>query len=160
MAAGRIYPVTFSKVTVTAGQDLFEIAPAANKQVEFIGFTIDQCGNTDVGDSKEAFLRWEVIRGNATTGSGGTSPTPSPQEPSDTAAGFTAKVNNTTAASTGSPTTQHAGAFNVRGDYVFWWPPGTEPTCTAGQSRMVVRMADAPPASILLSATLYVRERG
>lgn len=159
MSQGRVYSVVFGAVSVSAAQDFFEITPADDKPVQLIGITFDQTGVADVGDAQEELLRWTVIRGHTTSGSGGSAPTPRPMSPNDTAAGFTAEVNNTTIASAGTTNTLHEGAFNVRGPYIFWWPDGTEPGATQGNTTIVVRGV-APADAITLSGTLYVRELG
>src|SRR5690242_16165892 len=95
----RVYTVTFQAVAITVSQDLFEITPADDKPVQFLGLFLAQ--NTDVGDAQDEILRWSVIRGFTTSGSGGSAPTPRPTKRSDAAAGFAAEVNNTTKATTG-----------------------------------------------------------
>lgn len=159
MAEGRVYTVVFAAVSVSAAQDFFEITPADDKPVELVGITFDQTGVADIGDAAEEFLRWSVIRGHSTGGSGGSAPTPRPAKRSHAAAGFTAEVNNTTVASAGTAVTIHEGAFNVRGPYIFWWPQGTEPDASQGDTTIVIRGV-APADAITLSGTLYVRELG
>lgn len=159
MSQGRVYSVVFAATAIAAAQDFFEITPADDKPIQLVGMTIDQTGVADVGDAAEEFIRWTVIRGHTTSGSGGTAPTPNPMAPNDVAAGFTAEVNNTTIASSGTTKTLHEGAFNVRGPYIFWWPEGTEPGASQGNTTIVVRVP-APADSITISGTLYVRELG
>lgn len=159
MSQGRVYSVVFAAVSVSAAQDFFEITPADDKPVQLVGISIDQTGNADAGDAAEEFLRWTVIRGHTTSGSGGTAPTPRPLAPNDGAAGFTAEVNNTTVASAGTAVTLHEGAFNVRAGLPWWWPEGCEPAATQGNTTIVVRGV-APADAITLSGTLYVRELG
>jgi len=159
MSQGRIYTVVFGAVSVSAAQDFFEISPADDKPVQLVGITIDQTGISDVGDAQEELLRWQVIRGYTTSGSGGSAPTPRPLAPNDVAAGFAAEVNNTTVANTGTAVTLHEGAFNVRSGLIFWWPEGTEPGASQGNTTIVVRTV-APSDAITFSGTLYVRELG
>ena len=158
--SGRIYTVNFENVSVTASQDLFELTPADDKPVEIVGLFLTQTGNSDVGDAAEEMLRFSIIRGHATGGSGGTAPTPRPVKRTDAAAGFASEVNNTTIASTGTAVTLHADAFNVRAGYMNWWPPGTEPEASQGDTTIVVRLLAAPADAITLSGTLYVVEGG
>lgn len=159
MQNGRIYTVVFGAVSCSAAQDFWEITPADDKPIELVGFTIDQTGVADVGDAAEEFIRWTVIRGYTSSGSGGSAPTPAPIKRGIAAAGFASEVNNTTVANTGTAVTLHEGAFNVRGDYIFWWPEGTEPDCSQADTRIVIRIP-APADAITLSGTLYVREYG
>lgn len=157
--AGRIYTVVFANVSVSAAQDLFEISPADDKPVEIVGMELAQNGVADVGDAQEELLRFSIIRGHSTGGSGGTAPTPRPVKRTDAAAGFAAEVNNTTVASAGTGVTIHEGAFNVRAGYINWWPEGCEPDAGQGDGTIVVRIP-APADAITLTGTLYVRELG
>lgn len=160
MAKGRVYTVVFAAVSVSAAQDLFEITPADDKPVEVVGLMLSQVGNSDVGDAQEETLRFSIIRGHTTGGSGGTAPTPRPVKRTDAAAGFTAEVNNTTIASVGTTVVLHEDGFNVRAGYINWWPPETEPDATQGDTTLLVRLNTAPADAITLSGTLYVRELG
>lgn len=156
--ASRIYTVVFQAVAVTAAQDFFEITPADDKPVELIGLFIGN--STDFGDAQDELLRYSIIRGHATSGSGGTAPTPRPVDRSGAAAGFTAEVNNTTIASTGTPITTHADTFNVRAGEKLWFPEGTWTECSQTDTTVVVRLHSTPADSITLDGTLYVREQG
>lgn len=155
---GRIYTVNFAAVSVTAAQDFFELTPADNKPVEIVGLFLTQVGNSDVGDAQEELLRFSICRGYTTSGSGGSAPTPVPVKTPDSAAGFTAEVNNTTVATTGTAVVVHEEAFNVRSGYANWWPDGAEPFCSQANTTIVVRLNAAPADAITLSGTLYVRE--
>lgn len=159
MAKGRVFAITFAAVSVSAAQDPFEFSPADDKPIELVGLTFDQVGNSDVGDAAEEFIRWSVVRGHSTSGSGGSAATPRPLKRSDPAAGFAAEVNNTTIASAGTAVTLHEGAFNVRAGAIFWWPEGTEPDASQADGTLVVRLA-APVDAVALSGTAYVRELG
>lgn len=155
----RVYSVVFGAVSVSAAQDFFEISPADDKPCEIIGLMLAQTGTSDVGDAAEELLRIQIIRGHATSGSGGSAATARPMNPSDTAAGFAAEINNTTVASAGTGVTLHEDAFNVRAGYMCWWPAGSEPAATQANGTIVVRTT-APADAITLSGTLYVREAG
>lgn len=159
MSNGRIYSVVFGAVSVSAAQDLFELTPADDKPCEIVGIMLSQTGNSDVGDAAEECIRFSIIRGHTTGGSGGSAPTPRPAKRSDPAAGFAAEVNNTTIASAGTGVTLHEDSFNVRAGYINWFPPGCEPEATQGDTTIVVRIP-APADAITLSGTLYVREFG
>ena len=152
---GRIYTVVFSAVAVSAAQDLFEITPADDKPIEIVGIELGQ--SSDAGDAADELLQISIIRGHTTSGSGGTAPTPTPLSPAETAAGFTAEVNNTTVASAGTTTTLQTTCWNVRAGYINWWPEGMRPTATQGNTTIVVRQT-APADAITMSGTLYVRE--
>lgn len=154
----RVYTVTFQAVAITASQDLFEITPADDKPVQFLGLFLAQ--NTDVGDAQDEVLRWSCIRGHTTSGSGGSAPTPRPTKRSDAAAGFAAEANNTTKATVGTTHILHADGFNVRVGCAFWWTPETTPEATQGDTTMLIRLETAPADSITFDGTLYVAEFG
>lgn len=154
---GRVYTVVFANVSVSAAQDLFEISPADDKPVEIVGIELAQNGVGDVGDAAEEFIRFSVIRGHSTGGSGGTAPTPRPIKRGDSGASFAAEVNNTTVASAGTAVTLIETAFNVRAGYINWFPEGCEPNAGQGDGTIVVRIP-APADAITLTGTLWVRE--
>lgn len=154
----RVYTVVFGAVSCSAAQDFFEISPADDKPCQIVGLSLCQTGNSDVGDAAEECLRFSIIRGYTASGSGGSAPTPIPVNPIDTAAGFSAEVNNTTVANTGTAVVLHEDSFNVRAGYINWWPEGSEPTASQANTTMVVRLNSAPADAITLSGTLYVRE--
>lgn len=158
ITSARIYTVVFQAVACTASQDFFEVTPADDKPVGLLGLFI--ANSTDFGDAQDEVLRWSVIRGFTTSGSGGSAPTPRPTGRSDTAAGFTAEVNNTTKANTGTTNIIHADGFNVRAGCAHWWTPETTPIATQGDTTLVVRLESTPADSITLDGTLYVAEWG
>lgn len=152
----RVYTVSFENVSVSAAQDLFEIAPADDHPVVILAVYVDQI--SDVGDAAEEMLRYKIIRGHATSGSGGSTATPRPLDPGDAAAGFTAEVNNTTIASAGTAVDLHAGAFNIRAGLALIIPPEMTPVANQGNGTIVVRLMAAPADAVTLSGTLYVAE--
>lgn len=158
---GRAYTVTFTAVAVTAVQDLFYIKPAADKPCYLEHCTIDNVGGAaDAGDTQEELLRIEILRlpATVTVGSGGSSVTPRALAVNDTAAGFTARTNDTTVATT-SGTAQNiiSSGFNVRAGYI-WLPAPEHRIVVANAEAVVVRLNLAPADSINLSGTLLVRE--
>lgn len=152
----RIYSVSFENVAVTASQDFFEISPADDHPVVLLGMNIDQF--TDVGDAAEEMLRYKIIRGHATSGSGGSAPTPRPMDPGDAAASFAAEVNNTTIASTGTAIDLMAGAFNIRSGLFVMFPPELQCMSNQAAGLIVVRLMAAPADSLTMSGTLWVAE--
>jgi hypothetical protein len=152
---GRTYAVTFNAVAVTAASDLFELTPADDKPFEIVGIELGQY--TDAGDAADKLLGLQIIRGFTSSGSGGSSATPTPISPNAGAAGFTAEVNNTTLANTGTTTTLLSTAFNVRAGYINYFPADARPVAGQGNTTIVVRMT-APADSITLNGTIYVRE--
>jgi hypothetical protein len=155
MSRGRVYAVTFSAVAVSAAQDLFEITPADDKPCQIVGIELGQ--SSDAGDAADELLQVSIIRGFTASGSGGSSATPAAMNPGDGAAGFSAEVNNTTVANTGSSVTLQTTCWNVRGGYINWFPEGAEPMASQANTTLVVR-STAPADAVTMSGTLYVRE--
>ena len=153
----RAYTVEFENVAVTTAVDLFELRPADDKPIELVALEIAQ--NTELGDAAEEQLRFRIVRGNTTTGTGGATPTPVPASPGDTAAGFGADTNNTTAASAGTAVNLLSTAFNVRVGYA-WGPVPYGMGFWSSESTgfIVVRLQAAPADSVSLSGTATVIE--
>jgi hypothetical protein len=107
----RIYSVTFENVAVSAAQDLVQVIGASNKVLRILRRWV---GSTDttIATAQMIRLRERYLPATVTNGSGGTSATPVAHDPGDAAAVFTAKVNNTTQATT-SGTAQQIYATGV-----------------------------------------------
>lgn len=158
--AERMYTNVLSLTAYTVQIDIHDIAPADDKPVTLHALSISQ--STELGDAQEEQLGIQIVRGLATVGSGGSSYTPVPMNPSDTAAGATCRTGDTTIAVVGGGSTNiiHADTWNVRGPYLFVWTPEMRPVVTQGQTRIVVRLTGAPADSITIGSTLYFSEAG
>ena len=102
---GRMYSAVFESVTVTAVQDLFEIAPAINTLVVLHGVIITQ-------DNSEVSLQLPFTIGRTSaSGSGGSTPTARPLDIGTSAFAGTLEANNT---SRGTPAVElHRQSENV-----------------------------------------------
>ena len=158
MATGRVYSVSFEGAATTAAADLFELTPAANQPIRLLGMVLGQ--SSDVGDAAEEVLRFEIIRGYTTSGSGGSAATPIPMKHADAAADCTAEVNNTTGANTGTAVILMADTFNIRSGYQIWFPPECQPEASAANTTIIVRLMAAPADSLTMSGTLFFEELG
>lgn len=157
----RVYAVTFAAGTIPATNalDLFEISPADDKPVALLGLTLDNVGvAADAGDAQEELLGLTVVRGYTSSGSGGSTPTPTPLGPIDTAAGFTAETLNTTVATTGSNVTCAAFGWNVRVPCREFWPMELWPMASQAHTTILVRLAAGGGDAITANGTLYVAE--
>jgi hypothetical protein len=155
--SARIYTVEFHATAVTAAVDAFEVGPADDKPCEIIGLFLSQ--HSDVGDAQDELLPYSIVRGNATSGTGGSQAvTPQPVNPGDAAAAFTADTLNTAAASAGTAVTVFSNAFNVRAGEALWLPEGCEIKTVQG-SLLVVRLLAAPADPLTMNGTLWVREQ-
>lgn len=163
MGAGRLYVVPFVAVAVTAQQDLLYLKPAADKPIILEAVYLNAVGGSaDAGDGQEELLDVEIIRlpATVTVGSGGTSVTPTPVMPSDTAAGFTARANDTTKATTsGTALVEHPDMMNNRAGWPYAGPAEHREWCFNAQA-LVVRLNTTVADSILLGGVAKVRELG
>lgn len=161
IGSGRPYAISFAAVAVSAQQDLFYIKPAADKLVVIEAVYISNVGGTaDAGDAQEELLRIEVIRlpATVTVGSGGAAATPNPLMTNDTAAGMTARVNDTTVATTsGTALNMHTDGMNVRIPYV-WMPPPEHRPMVGNAQAIVVRLVTTPADAVTMNGTLVGRE--
>ena len=159
MAVGRVYTVVLTGTVTAAGTDtdLFYIAPADDKGCRVLAISIDI--TSELGEAQEEWLALKVIRGHATVGSGGASATPAPTNPGDSAAGFTARVNDTTIASAGTPVDLWSGGMNVRAGLREIFTPEQLFTVTQTQTTLVIRMTNTLVDDVSVSATIWVEEQ-
>lgn len=163
MGHGRLYAVEFHNVTISAQQDLFYIKPAADKPVyiELVKFAVAG-GTADAGDAQEELYDIEIIRlpATVTVGSGGSSFTPNPVNTSDTAAAFTARINDTTKATTsGTALNVDSDGMNSRSPYIYLPAPEHRLFCANAQA-IVARLNTTPNDSVVGNGTCLVRELG
>ncbi len=152
---GRMYSVEFSKVTVIADQDLFELTPADDRPIAIHAIYLSQ--STLLADAAEEILNIKVIRGLGTSGSGGGTSTPAVLSPLDTAAGFTCEVNNDTIATSGTPIDLHSDSWNVRTGLQLIFAPDERPVATQANTLLCVRLMENPTSQVM-SGTCYVEE--
>lgn len=158
---GRAYVVEFHAVAITAQQELFYIKPAADKicfveqvKVAVIG------GAADAGDAQEELLSVEQIYlpATVTASTGGNSFTPVPLAVNDSAAGFTARINDTgVATSSGTALRRDADGWNSRVPYL-WLPAPEHRPVIANAAAWVFRLTSTPADSISVNGSCIVRE--
>jgi hypothetical protein len=123
----RTYTASFKFVTISAAQDLVAVKGSTGKtcRVRRVWLYMN-----DTTLQTAQGLRLNVKYGSATVtlGSGGSSPTPRPNDPGDSAASFTAVANATTPSTTSGAFVDitPAGGHNYQG-FDFTWPKGEEP---------------------------------
>ena len=156
---GRLYTVEFSGgsiLTADGDIDWFELTVAANKPIALHGIAMSQ--TSDLGDAEEEVLQWQVIRGHATTGSGGVAPSIHPRSNNDAAAGFTAEGLNDVIASAGTAENGPVHGWNVRVPLDHFWTPETMPLADTGSLLVVRQLAAAADDLTGVAGTLYVEE--
>lgn len=158
---GRLYAVGFNAVSIAAQQDFFYIKPAADKICVIEAVYLSNVGvAADAGDAQEELLdlRIAYVPATVTVGSGGGAFTPNPLSVNDTAAGFTARINDTTkATSSGTIIWRHSDGWNVRVPYVYL-PPPEHRTIVANAAAITFQLYSTPTDAVLCSGTMLVRE--
>lgn len=158
MTDSSIFTVSFAAVAVTGAVDLFEVTPADDKPIQILGFVIGQ--TSDPGDVQAEQIGYSIVRGNTTSGSGGTSTTPRNLARPGTTSSFTAETCNTTQAASGTTQVLVADVVNVQAGEKVWFPEGLEPQASQSDTSLTLRLAAAPADSLTMHGTLYVRELG
>lgn len=161
MSESRIYTVAYQGTLTAAGgdADLFELTPADDKPIRLRGLILSQF--SEIQEAQEESLRISIIRLPATVTSGnGSAVTPQPLNSITTAAGFTAKANGSTVATTtGTAATLEEFAWNVRiTPLERWWPDPAFAPSVRQDSVLVVRCQSTPADDISIAITAYVEE--
>lgn len=155
---GRKYYVDLPPTAVTVAADLFELVPADDKPLKVLAVNLFQ--TSDFGDAQDEVIGIVWVRGNTTSGTGGVATTPRPASPNDAAAGFTAEVANTTAASLGTAVNLARHGFNVRSGLERPYTPDECPEAGQGNTLLVLRMSSAPSDSLTIGGCVLVEEMG
>lgn len=134
--------------------DLVELDAAAGKPIELYGIGIYIL--TEVQEAQEEWLRCQIIRGHTTSGNG-TSVTPRPVSPNDSAAGFVAEIDGATIASAGTAINHHPFGVNVRAGYEMFYPEGAS-FWTSEADLLVVRLMAAAADDFNADLVFWVRE--
>lgn len=149
----RIYTASFSAVAVSAAQDVFEIVAPSNARVTIRKVVIGQY--SDFADAEAEILSVKIIRGHTTSGSGGSSVTPTGPNSSSPLSGSTVERNNTTVATT-SGTDVYADVMNVAAGW-YYEPLPEERISISGGERLVVRIT-APADALTMNGTIVFEE--
>lgn len=156
----RVYTVGFENLdwlNADGDIDLIELDANDSKPIALKALVIRT--TSEVAEAQEEWLRFKIIRGHTTSGSGAPSTiTPRPLSPNDAAAGFACEILNDTIASAGTTHDVHPGdAFQVRNGFEMWLPP-EDWIWTAGTELLVVRGMAAPVDDVKISLTAWIVE--
>jgi hypothetical protein len=155
MSVGRTYTIPFRGVSVSAVQDLCAAYAGASMALEVVSVTLGQVTQTSSELLRVAIKR---LPATVTAGSVGTAPTPVPDTGTDAAATFTARVNDTTQATTsGTAVYVHVDVFNLVNGYQWIFPERARPSCKLSEALIFV-LEDAPAAARTMSGSMKVRE--
>jgi hypothetical protein len=158
-----IYTVPYSGTLTNAGgdSDLFYLKPAADKPIRLRGISLSQ--SSEIGDAGEEGLQIDIIAlpATVTAGSGGSAVTPVDVDSrANTTAGFTARCNDTTIATTnGTAVTKEKISWNERNTpYEKWWPDERYAPNVANAAAIVVRCMTTPADDMTIAIVAYVEE--
>ncbi len=155
MSAGRIYTVRFRSVAVTAVQDLCAAYAGTGMAIEVVSFTLGQITQTAVELLNLSIKR---LPATVTPGSGGGAFTPDRDTPTDAAATFTARINDTTpATSSGTILFLHPDVINLPNGYQWIFPERARPSCTLNEA-LIFSLDTAPAALRTMSGSMKLRE--
>lgn len=155
MSAGRTYNVIFRNVGISATQDLCAAYAGASMAIEVVSVTLGQITQTSV-----EILQISIKRLTATVsaGSGGSAFTPSLDTDTDHSATFTARINDTSQATTsGSTAYAHADAWNLVNGYQWIFPEKARPSCGLSEA-LILSLDSAPLAMRTVSGSMKIRE--
>ena len=155
MAIGRIYTISFQKISVSAAQDLFNVAATASMAFELHSINL---GAEGVTAAEEVTIDISRLTATVTNGTGGAAVTPAPNASSQAGATITARRNDTGRATTnGTTTVLWNDTWQLTNGYVYQWAP--EDRLQFGLSQnMIIGLETAPGAAHNVSATITVAE--
>lgn len=139
----RIYTATVALASVTAAMDVFEIPVSASQVIRVHSIFVGQV--SDAGDANAQMLRALLRRGvGATSGSGGSTPTPRPHDTSWGAFSGTVEAGNTTLAvpGGGSIVTLLEETWNAQAGW-YYTPTPEERVEFLPSEKIIVSIADA-----------------
>lgn len=153
----RCYTVNLTVTAISATTvDLCELVAADDIP---IGIREIRWGQTsDVGDAQDEVIELQIVRGNTTSGSGGSSATPVRKRPKDAAASFTAEVGNTTAASGGTTEVPYKTWVNVRAPLEKTFTDTEMVWTDQGAGILAVRLVGTPTDSLTMGISIDVWE--
>jgi hypothetical protein len=165
MPRGFKVAATMTVTTAGGNTDLFQLNPADDKPVRLVGFRL---GNTtEVGDTAEEGLELQLMHMTATvtdgagTGSALVTPVPTPRVGSG-AAGFTARVNSPTVATSSGTTTivEYIGWINRLSPLEMFYPdPKFAQEAVQGET-IILRMNSTLADDMTMQLTVFVEEEG
>ncbi len=153
----RCYTVNLAPTAIAvATTDLIALASADDIPIKIRAIRWWQ--TSDVGDAQDEVITLQLVRGNTVAGSNGSTFTPVPKNPKDAAASFTARVGDTTAASSGTTTIPYQSGANVRAPFEIIFPEDMMPGTDQGTGFLVLRLGAAPADSLTMAASIDVWE--
>jgi hypothetical protein len=123
--------------------------------IELHGLVIGQITGATVQNMRISVKR---LSATVTSGSGGATASPQKMVRGDAGATVTARVNDTTQATTSGTTANILqDVYNIVNGYQLFWPPDDRPTIGLSEAA-VVSLDTAPGSALLMNGTLYFAE--
>lgn len=158
----RFYTVSYTGTlaAATGDTDLFNLQAADDKPIRLRAVILSQ--SSEVGDAQEENLRITIQRfpATVTNGSLGSSVTPQTLDSADAAAGFTARCNDTTVATTSSTAVKiEEFAWNERSSPLErWWPDERFAPVGRQTEALIVRCESTAADDLTIELCAYVEE--
>lgn len=155
----QIYTCAFAATAATAAVDFFEIVPGDDKICIIHEVRIGQ--TTELGDTAEEQLVWEIQRGGSamTSGSGGVAAANGVSiDGLGPTSGFTFEAMNTTAATFTAGLTVVRDVFNVRSGLLYVPAPEDRVVVRQTNGGLTIRLAAAPADSVTWAGMVTIEE--
>ena len=152
---GRIYEISFQNVSISATQDLFNIAATSGMAFALHEIQLGQITQTSVENLQISLRRFTAT---VTNGSGGGAATPQKHTSGDAAATVTARINDTVVATTnGTATVIRPDTFSLLNGY-FYLPAPEDRIIIAPSQNLIIRLDSAPAAARTMSGSAVIEE--
>lgn len=156
-ASGRLYTVSFQNVTLSAAQDLIMVKAGSSNPIALTSINLGQITGTTVANQR---IRIQMLPATVTNGSGGNAGTVSKWIASDAAASATARINDTSQATSGGTIVDiWDDEWNILNGWI-WVPPILSRPPVAAVSAAFRIAIDSTPSSIVASGSLVFEELG
>ena len=152
----RVYAVPFKNVSISAVQDVLGIYAGSAKALEIHEVRL---GQTTITTAAQLRLTLRRLPATVTAGTGGTTPTPVPQNKNDTAASFTAHANDATtqASTSGTALDYTPDVWNLVNGYDMLYAPEDRPVINPNEA-FIVSLDQAPGSAMNCSGVAIVAE--
>lgn len=151
----RPYVIQFNNISVSAAQDLFNIAATGSMAFVLYQFELNSESSSTAAELRVVLKR---LTATVTNGSGGASATISPLSSTDAAATITGRTNDTTrATTTGSTTNLFPFGWNVLNGLLFVPPPELRPTFAPNQN-LLIGLETAPGSATTMDGYVVIEE--
>lgn len=155
MASGRIYTIPFTRISITATQDLWNVTATASMAFELHSINL---GAEGAVSAEELSVQFKRMTATVTPGTSGAAVTPVPALSTNTAATITCRCNDTGRATTsGSTTALFSDTWQLANGYIYQWAPEDRPFFSLSQN-LLIGLETAPSGAHVCSGVITVAE--